>query len=176
MKSESMHVQEAGIEGLSRELRDFRRSLRVLERQIELSLLSQTECCGVSPAQCHLLLDVGERGDGSIGEFALALELDTSTLSRTVESLVRAGLLSRTTDPANRRRHIISLTAAGKEKVALIDRLCDDFYARILVTIPAGDRLTVVQGVSLIARALGKGRVAALDPCCIAPASPMSKE
>jgi len=44
-------------------IRSFRKGLRALERQVELALVAQTECCGVTPAQCHLLLAVEEAGD-----------------------------------------------------------------------------------------------------------------
>jgi DNA-binding MarR family transcriptional regulator len=139
-------------------VRAFRRSLRSLEREIELSLASQTECCGVSGAQCHLLLEIEERGRASIGELAEALELDPSTLSRTTESLVRAGLVSRVDDPANRRRQILELLPEGMEKVANINGLCDEYYEGVLAGTGGAKREALVDSVAYLADAIRERR------------------
>jgi DNA-binding MarR family transcriptional regulator len=97
-------------------IRLFRKGLRELEREVELALAGQSGCCGVTPAQCHLLLAVEEAGEISVGELAGALELDSSTLSRSVDSLVKAALLVRKEDAENRRRQLVSLSAGGKAK------------------------------------------------------------
>jgi DNA-binding MarR family transcriptional regulator len=114
------------------EIREFRRGLRALEREIELSLASQTDCCGVTSAQCHILLELEASGASSVGELAEALELDPSTMSRNADSLVKAGLLSRADDPANRRRQILDLSSEGREMTESINALCDDYYRGIL--------------------------------------------
>ena len=113
-------------------VRAFRRSLRALEREVELSLASQTECCGVTSAQCHILLELEARGSSSIGELAEALELDPSTMSRCVDALAKTGLVLRAEDPSNRRKVLLGLTLKGKAKVDYIDRVCDEYYKTIL--------------------------------------------
>jgi hypothetical protein len=80
-------------------IREFRKHLRQLEREVGYSMASETACCGVTLAQCHHLLEVDARGSTSITELATALELDKSTLSRTVDGACRAGLLSREIEP-----------------------------------------------------------------------------
>jgi DNA-binding MarR family transcriptional regulator len=139
-------------------LRSFRKDLRVLEREVELTLASQTECCGVTVAQCHLLLEVERRGETSVTELATALELDKSTLSRAVDALHRAGLLHRETDPASRRQQVVSMTARGRAKAGSINRLCDRFYASLIDSIPAGRRAGVVESVALIGEAMKRVR------------------
>lgn len=139
-------------------VRAFRRSLRSLEREVELSLASQTECCGVTGAQCHLLLEIEERGRASIGELADALELDPSTLSRTTESLVRSGLVSRVDDPTNRRRQILELLPEGMEKVEYINRLCDEYYEGVLAGTGGAKREALVDSVSYLANAIRERR------------------
>ena len=135
-------------------LKSFRRDIRILEREIEFALLAQTNCCGINLMQCGLLLEVGDWGRGSIGDFALSLEVDPSTLSRTAEALVKAGLLSREDDPANRRRQILGLTEAGRAKVDEIDGLCDRYYGRLLSAIPEEKLGAVFEAVPLLAQAL----------------------
>jgi DNA-binding MarR family transcriptional regulator len=139
-------------------IRRFRKNLRALEREIDQSLASETGCCGVTMAQCHLLLEVAERGVTNITELSDSLELDKSTLSRTVDALWSAGLLNRETAPSNRRRQVISLTEKGREKTQAIDRLCDDSYDRLFRYIPRDMRSQVPDVVAVLADAMRRKR------------------
>ena len=147
-------------------IRDFRRNLRALEREVQLSMASDTGCCGVSLAQCHLLLEVEDRGRTSITALADILELHKSTLSRTVDGMCRSGLLHRETDPSHRRQQIISLTPAGKAKAETVNSLCDGSYARLFDFIPAASRRAVVTSVALVAEAMRHMRKSPATPCC----------
>ncbi len=147
-------------------VRTFRQCLRRLEREVGISMTSESGCCGVSLAQCHLLLEVEERGKTSITGLAASLELDKSTLSRTVDIACKAGLLLRETEPQNRRRQVITLTAAGRRKVDLINSLCDAAYTRLFDFIPRSRRAAVVDAVAVLADAM---RLKRKDPdaaCC----------
>ncbi len=137
------------------ELRRFRRGLRALERRVEQALEDQTSCCGVSAAQCHLLLEMAEAGPGSIGFFAERLELDLSTLSRTAESLVKAGLAQRAADPGDRRRQLVALSAEGAERAKAINESCDAYYAALLAGLPERLREAALEVVPLLAAAMG---------------------
>jgi len=148
-----------------RGIQEFRKDLRVLEREIELTLTSQTGCCGVTVAQCHLLLEVELRGQTSVTELASALELDKSTLSRAVDGLTRAGLLDRSADPTSRRQQVIRLTEQGKTRTTSINEVCDRFYSRLLGSIPARKRLAAVESVALIGKAMRDVRKKGGNPC-----------
>ncbi len=156
---------QAGVPSISPSVREFRRSLRALEREVELSLLSQTECCGVTSAQCHLLLEMESRGSASIGELAEALELDPSTLSRTADSLVKAGLASREDDPANRRRQILALLPPGREKVDFINAACDEYYESVLAGADGARRDETARAVAILAAAIRAKRLEGFS-CC----------
>jgi DNA-binding MarR family transcriptional regulator len=148
-------------------IRDFRANLRVLEREVELSMTSEAGCCGVTFAQCHLLLEVERRGRTSVTELAAALELDKSTLSRTVDGACRAGLMDRTVDPTSRRQQVLSLTETGKEMAATINSQCDASYTRLFDFIPPSKRLMVVQSVALLAEAMRLKRRNPDAACCV---------
>lgn len=135
-------------------IREFRRELRALERRVELALSEQSSCCGVTPAQCHALLTLQELGRASLGELAAALELDASTLSRTVDGLVKEGLALRREDPENRRRAIVSLSPAGEASAERINESCDRYYRGLLSSLPQADALGVVRAVPILAEAL----------------------
>ena len=151
---------------LDPEIRAFRKNLRALERQVELALVAQTECCGVTPAQCHLLLEVEDAGEASVGELAESLELDASTLSRTVDGLVKAGFLRRREDPDNRRRQLVALDRAGKEKADSINELCDRYYSGLLETFPATDTQKVIETLPRFVEAMRKWRLAGVSGTC----------
>ncbi len=156
-------------------IRSFRKDLRALERQVELSLASQTECCGVTQAQCYVLLEVAGGEEPSVGELAEALELDASTLSRAVDNLVRLGLLERGEDPANRRRYLVNLSATGRMKVAEIDELCDAYYEGFLSSFSKKDRDLVLEMMPRFIAALRTWRLSGTAPGCHAGPAEESK-
>jgi len=148
--------------------RTFRKELRSLERQVELSLLAQTECCGVTPAQCHLLLEVEGADTPSVGELAASLDLDPSTLSRTVDGLVKAGLLLRREDPSNRRRQLVGLSPAGAVKAGVINAVCDRYYEELFASLPEKDAATLRGAIPLLAGILRNWRLSgAGGTCCL---------
>lgn len=150
----------------TQDLRVFRRNLRALEREVMLSLTADTDCCGITVSQCHLLLETEERGGTNVTELATALALDKSTLSRTVEGMRRRGYVSRITDPDQRRQQIIRLTAKGGAKADAINATCDASHLRLFDFIPADKRDTVVEAVALLAAAMRQRRTNPDSACC----------
>ncbi|MRR14587.1 MarR family transcriptional regulator [archaeon] len=119
-------------------IREFRRHIREIEREVEFQLKDQTDCCGVTMAQCHVLMEIDDMGETSIVDLAKRLRLDTSTLSRTVDGLVREGYVAREINPSNRRFVVIGLTDKGSAKASEINEVCDRFYRGILKDMPDG--------------------------------------
>lgn len=139
-------------------MRGFRRAMRSLERETGMLLAGETACCSVTVAQCHLLLEMEARGTSNLQELADALALDKSTLSRTVDSLVREGWAERRADPSNRRKVSLSLTASGQEKCNQINAKCDDEYRSLLARIPADKHALILEAVGSIAHAMEEAR------------------
>lgn len=136
------------------QVREFRRHLRKLERAVWLEMQQDMECCGITTAQCHALLEIEERGVTTVSALAEELNLDRSTLSRTVDSLVKAGLVDRGEDPANRRSSRLVLQPAGTESCAAIHRQCNEFYRLVLQRIPTESHTQVQQALQLLSEAL----------------------
>lgn len=137
-------------------MRSFRAHLRTIERQVARTLKDQTTCCGVTLAQCHVLIEVGELGQPSLAEVAARLQLDASTLSRTVDGLVKAGLLMREENPRNRRSVFLSFTAKGKGIHDEINRMCDEFYSRFFTRIPTAQHASFLGAVERLAELFGE--------------------
>lgn len=71
-------------------------------------------CLGITVSQCHALMEVGKEVQIDSKGLAQKLNLDKSTVSRTVDGMVKNGLLLRTIPPENRRSSILSLSKEGQ--------------------------------------------------------------
>jgi DNA-binding MarR family transcriptional regulator len=149
------------------DVRGFRKDVRRLEREVVLSLAADTGCCGVTQAQCHIIMEADGQARTSVTDLAAAMELDKSTLSRTVDGMCRAGWLSRETDPANRRQQIICLSRKGRAKAETIHAQCDASTLRLFDFVPARKRRQVVESVALLASAMRQMRKESGSACCV---------
>lgn len=144
--------------------RAVRSSLRRLERALAGALDLDAVCCGVTMAQVHVLLAVEELGKTRVTALAGELGLDKSTLSRTIEGLVRAGIVERRAVPGDRRSLNLSLTALGRRAAADINRQGDREIRALFGRIPPEKRGLVAEAIALLADALAPGRA-----CCRPP-------
>ena len=146
-------------------LTSFRRQLRVLEREVIRELEAQTDCCGVTLAQCHVLLELAD-SILSLSGLSELLSLDRSTLSRTVDGLVKAGLVERSDDPSDRRTLRLVLTPAGTAKVAYIDETTNRYYATLLADLGEDDLQHVFRGIAVMAERMRSCRCATPERGC----------
>jgi DNA-binding MarR family transcriptional regulator len=72
---------------------------------------------GLSPSQWSALVAVEEHGSLRIGDLADREGVSAPTATRVVASLEEAGLLARTTDPADRRTAYVALTDEARRKL-----------------------------------------------------------
>jgi DNA-binding MarR family transcriptional regulator len=72
---------------------------------------------GLSPSQWSALVTVEDHEPLRIGDLADREGVSAPTATRLVASLEEAGLLSRTSDPSDRRTAYVALTDAGREKL-----------------------------------------------------------
>ncbi len=134
---------------------EFREKLRQVERELGWSQRNDIECCGVaSMAQCHALLAIGGRKEISIVELAGILGVDTSTLSRTADNMVRGGLLNRLVNPQDRRYVSLSLTDEGRKARDTIDERANDYVSRIFEFIPREKHRQIMESFEIVAAAL----------------------
>lgn len=92
-----------------------------LQRKMEFFDDLQSSCCGVSFAQCHALAAIRRAGKISLNDLAIGIGLDKSTVSRTVDNLVKNKMVLRDAVPADRRRVTIRLTAKGIRAVREVE-------------------------------------------------------
>ena len=82
---------------------------------------------------CALLMKLqlreaeGETGGTWLSEMREYLCVSKAAVSQMLNSLEKHGLVTRETDPNNRRVVIVKLTEAGREKIEEYERIFDDF-------------------------------------------------
>jgi DNA-binding MarR family transcriptional regulator len=114
-----------------------------------------------------------ERGPLSQQALGEALSLDPSNVVGLLNELEERGLLARQRDPADRRRHIVSLSAAGERELAVSDaertRIEDDVLAALSPAERAQlrDPLTRAAGGAALANT-GLGQGPCEEPSCLA--------
>jgi DNA-binding MarR family transcriptional regulator len=95
---------------ISRELGQFmRRMMRMQSRRAD------PDGPGLDRAAFQLLYRIAVDGPGRLSTLAADMSVDLSVVSRQVAALESAGLLARTTDPADRRASLIEATDAGRD-------------------------------------------------------------
>ncbi len=136
------------------EINEFRNTLRKLERTMDNQLKEGTDCCGVSLVQCHTLLELGKQSSTNLKDLSASLALDKSTVSRSIDTLVKKGLVSRETHAQNRKFIMIKLTETGQTTCKSIDQFCNNYYADVFQHIPEDKRMQVMESLLLFANAL----------------------
>ena len=118
---------------------------------------------GVTHSQCHALIEI-ERGVMAAGELAAVLNLDKSTTSRTVASLIRAGLVAPRASDGDRRRRPLALTGKGRRKLAALHQLANREVGGAARAPRRDDRQAVVRGMDVYAKALSRRRAQRSSP------------
>src|SRR4051794_25241289 len=82
----------------------------------------------VTPAESAALRAVADQGPVTFKGLAEHLELDQTTISRTANRLLEDGLVTRETDPADRRKAWLSITAEGDEMLHRLQHVPTQWY------------------------------------------------
>jgi len=95
---------------------------------------------GVSPSQFMVLMALAETGPVCQQFLARVIGIDPRNIVPILDSLEARGLVSRETDPADRRRRLIELTGAGRRIVAELATLGAQTERELLAPVPQADQ------------------------------------
>ena len=137
--------------------REFRELIRVMERRLGLLNKENNECCGsITLAQCHALVEIGRHKNISINELAKIINLDKSTMSRTVDNLVKKKYAIKLKMEDDKRGVNITLTNEGKSIFNDIEYRMNNKFEKIFKNIPSEQMENVLSSMKVLVEVLGK--------------------
>ena len=108
---------------------DLVKKFREYTRQLECHLgnMNQSDCCccGISTAQCFIIVEIGRKPGISVKELAEILHVDKSGISRSVEELVQKEFVERKPSKEDRRYVFLNLLSKGQDRFEKIE---NDMY------------------------------------------------
>lgn len=134
----------------------LRELIRELERKLGILQESQSSCCSITLTQCHALVEIGRAGRISLNELAEKLDIENSSMSRTVNKLVTGGLAARETDQTDRRYVTISLTESGMKQFEDVEQNMNLYFNNIFAAIPEIKREQVLDSIQVLLDAISK--------------------
>jgi DNA-binding MarR family transcriptional regulator len=99
------------------------------------------------------LSSLRERGEMPQSELCVAMHMDPNNCVLMLNNLEGEGWIERRRDPADRRRHIVVFTAAGREALARAEQAISSLEAEVLAALTADERATMRD---LLSRALAE--------------------
>jgi DNA-binding MarR family transcriptional regulator/GNAT superfamily N-acetyltransferase len=140
-------------------VRDFNRfytgRLGVLEETLLRSPFSLTEA--------RVIYELAQREGVTATDLGAELKLDAGYLSRILRGFHERGLIEKRASPDDRRRNLLTLTAAGREAFARLDAASADQVGQLWVSLSPPERERLVGAMDEIQELLGS-RSARSDP------------
>jgi MarR family transcriptional regulator, transcriptional regulator for hemolysin len=110
--------------------------LATVSHAVTTELTAALEAVSVSP-RAHCVLSAALQGEYSQTALAHALGLDKTTMVVTIDALERAGLVERRMSTQDRRARVITVTEAGRRKVAEGEAIVAAVQERVLDSLGA---------------------------------------
>lgn len=132
---------------------DFIRRVSALNHALERVSSQMDRTLGVTAQQRLVLRCVGRYPGITAGQLARALHLDPGTISASLRRLEERLLVERRSDPRDKRRVVLGLTAEGRALDKPTAGTVEDAVQRLLDEVPGGDVATtasVLQRLSTI--------------------------
>jgi DNA-binding MarR family transcriptional regulator len=91
-----------------------------------------------------LLAALDEAGPASQADLSRHSSIDRSDLVAAINELAEQGCVERSPDPSDRRRNVVTMTAAGRSRLQELDRLLAGVQDRLLAPLSAEERAGLV--------------------------------
>lgn len=137
------------------QVRSFNRAVTLGTGALNDSYLGRGRPLG----QARLLFEIGPEGN-DIRSLRERLGLDSGYASRLLKSLEAEGLISVESDPDDRRRRLVTLTAKGLLERAAYDALSDDLAKNLLDALSGTQRDRLVAAMAEVERLMNAASVA----------------
>lgn len=127
--------------------REFRQSPSFLAKRVGIIAKEKTvaafEDAGAMPFTYPVLALLGQGACTTQAAIADALRYDRSYLVGLLDELERDGLIERRRDTHDRRRHVVTLTAAGERELLRLRKIVHDVDSELLAPLSSSERKTL---------------------------------
>jgi MarR family transcriptional regulator, temperature-dependent positive regulator of motility len=111
-----------------------------MAKQRWMRMLAQV---GVNPSQFGALMALREAGPAGQQHLSELIGIDPRNVVPIIETLVGQGLVSRETDPADRRRRVLGLTERGRAVVRDLESVSDELEDGLFHPLTAAEQVTL---------------------------------
>jgi len=136
--------------------------IQKLVRVFQLFERDQTKAHGFTTSQCYTILELYKSESLSMNELSEKMNLNSSTMTRVLDNLVRDNYITRDKSESDRRIVIVSLTDTGKVAAENLDITVKKYYKKIIENIPKGQVEEVLKSVNILQKAFEKAN----PDCC----------
>lgn len=143
-------------------LEEVGQMVQKLVRGFQLFEKDQIKVHGFTSSQCYAMLEIFRVGSLTMNELSEKMNLDSSTMTRVIDKLVRDELINRDKDSSDRRIVVVSLTDKGNEAAKKLNASVNEYYKRIISSIPEGEVEDIFQCLSKLLKAFEKAN----PNCC----------
>ena len=110
------------------------------------------ETSGLTPTSVAALATIERHGPLTPSEIAAIERVKRPTITRTLGCLDREGLIDRATDPADGRSSLVSVNAAGRERLRRLRRRKNAYLARRMRDLSAEEIETLERATEILER------------------------
>jgi len=136
--------------------------IQKLVRVFQLFERDQIKVHGFTTTQCYTLLEISKFGSLSMNEISEKMNLNSSTMTRILDKLVRDEYILRCKDDNDKRIVIVSLTEKGIEAASKLNDSVKSYYKKIIQNIPEGQVEEILKSVNILQKAFEKAN----PNCC----------
>lgn len=110
---------------------------------------------GLNDTECNICNYVYLHDSCSQDTVAKALKVDKTTITKAVNSLEKKGMITRHTDPDDRRRNMLAITPGGKRKNEEIIKFHDAWLANAMSSLTVSEQKEFEKIVDKLLAAIG---------------------
>jgi len=133
---------------------ELRELLRLLISKMGILDRNEASCRDMTLGQCRALIEIGRAEVLSINQLADRLALAKSTVSRSSDRLVLAGLLHREEDPGDRRYVVLKLSATGMQAYLNLEQRMNSYFETIMADIDPTQHEQVLSALRIVTEAV----------------------
>ncbi len=108
------------------------------------------EATGLTPTSTSALATIERHGPLTPSELAALERVQRPTVTRTLGCLDREGLIERTPDPADGRSSLVSVNAAGRERLRRLRGRKNAYLAKRMRDLPPADLATLERAAAIL--------------------------